>query len=61
MIGGLTASGVVVVNVKGEQAEEVARIPLGARIRDVVEAPDGAVYVLTDLQDGNIWKLYKQE
>jgi glucose/arabinose dehydrogenase len=30
---------------------------MGARIRDVVQGPDGAVYVLTDAPDGAILKL----
>lgn len=57
LIGGLTAHGLVRVAIDGENAQEVERIPLGARIRDVVQAPDGSVYVLTDQNNGNIWKL----
>ena len=30
---------------------------MGARIRDVVQGPDGAVYALTDAVDGSILKL----
>ncbi|MGK7397362.1 MAG: PQQ-dependent sugar dehydrogenase [Candidatus Cyclobacteriaceae bacterium M3_2C_046] len=59
LIGGLTAQGVVRVQINGEQAEEVGRIELGARIRDVDQAPDGSIYVLTDQRDGNVWRLYK--
>lgn len=33
------------------------RIPLEARIRDVEQGPDGFVYVLTDEDDGNVWRL----
>ena len=33
------------------------RIPLGARIRDVEQGPDGLVYVLTDQKDGNVWRI----
>ena len=36
-------------------AEE--RIPLGARIRDVIQAPDGSVYALTDENRGKILRL----
>lgn len=35
IIGGLTSSGLVIVRIEGEMAEEVERIPLAARIRDV--------------------------
>lgn len=57
LIGGLTAHGLVRVATDGESAEEVERIPLEARIRDVIQASDGSVYVLTDQRDGNIWRL----
>lgn len=61
LIGGLTAQGLVRVRINGTQAEEVGRVDLGARIRDVEQAPDGSVYVLTDQDDGNVWKLTPKE
>jgi glucose/arabinose dehydrogenase len=57
LIGGLSAKGIVRVNINGQQAEEAERIDLGARIRDVEQAPDGSVYVLTDQDNGNVWRL----
>lgn len=57
LVGGLTSSGLVRVTLDGNSASEVERIPLGARIRDVVQAPDGSIYVLTDQDDGNIWRI----
>jgi len=33
------------------------RRPLGARIRDVEQAPDGSIYVLTDEDDGKVRRL----
>lgn len=57
LIGGLTSSGLVRVSIDGEEATEVERIPLGARIRDVVQATDGSIYVLTDQDEGNIWRI----
>lgn len=41
----------------GENVTAEERIPMGARIRDVVQAPDGSVYALTDEQDGKILRL----
>lgn len=38
-------------------AEERLLEDLGARIRDVVEGPDGALYLLTDESDGQILRL----
>lgn len=57
MIGGLTATGIVRVDVNGEQAKEVERIPLSVRVRDVEEGPDGSVWVLTDEDNGKILQL----
>ncbi|MBC5992268.1 PQQ-dependent sugar dehydrogenase [Pontibacter cellulosilyticus] len=57
LIGGLTSSGIVRVQVKGEKAEEVERIPLNVRVRDVEQAPDGTIYVLTDQSNGKILHL----
>lgn len=61
LIGGLSSQGLVRVTINGEQAEEVERISLGARIRDVEQAPDGSVYVLTDQNNGNVWRLRPAE
>lgn len=61
LIGGLTSTGLVRVEVNGSNAEEVERIPLGARIRDVEQTPDGSIYVLTDYDEGKILHLKKLE
>lgn len=61
LIGGLTAQGVVRVKVDGDNAEEVGRMDLDARIRDVEQAPDGSVYILTDESNGKIWRLVPKE
>ncbi|MHA6280254.1 PQQ-dependent sugar dehydrogenase [Salinimicrobium sp. CAU 1759] len=57
MIGGLTSTGIVRVNVDGEQAREVERIPLSVRVRDVEQGPDGTIWVLTDEDNGKILQL----
>lgn len=61
LIGGLTSQGIVRVRINGEQAEEAGRISLDTRIRDVEQAPDGSIYVLTDQDNGNIWRLIPAE
>lgn len=48
LVGGLVSEGLVVLRMKDDRVASEERIPLGARIRDVREAPDGAVYVLTE-------------
>lgn len=48
ILAGLVQQGIVRVRVSGSTASEVARIALGARIREVEEAPDGTIWVLQD-------------
>jgi len=60
IIGGLSSEAVVIVEVNDEQAKEVDRLEMGARIRDVEQAPDGSIYLLTDQNDGDILRLTKQ-
>lgn len=57
LVGGLTASGIVRIQVNGEQAEEVERIPLAVRVRDIEQAADGSIYVLTDEKNGKLLHL----
>lgn len=54
VLAGLVQQGIVRVRVAGTTAAEVARISLGARVREVEEAPNGAIWVL---QDGSSAKL----
>ncbi|CBS88659.1 PQQ-dependent sugar dehydrogenase [Azospirillum lipoferum] len=57
LIGGLSAKGLVRVAIDGTSAKEAERIPLDARIRDVAQGPDGALYVITDASDGAVLRL----
>lgn len=61
LIGGLSAAAIVRVKIDGERVTGEERIPLGARIRDVEQAPDGSVYVLTDQDDGKLWRLSPEQ
>lgn len=54
ILAGLAQQGIVRVRVTSSGASEAARLSLGARIREVEEAPDGAIWVL---QDGSAGKL----
>jgi glucose/arabinose dehydrogenase len=60
LIGGLSARDVVRLELDGETIEE-ERLPLPARIRDVAEAPDGSVLLLTDEKDGHVWRMKRLE
>lgn len=57
LVGGLVARAIVRLEADGQAVTEVERIGLGARIRDVVQGPDGAVYALTDQASGEILRL----
>ena len=57
LIGGLSDHGLVRVEIDGQTVTGEERIPLNTRIRDVEQGPDGFVYVLTDKDDGNVWRL----
>jgi aldose sugar dehydrogenase len=57
LIGSLTRQALVRLGVQGSQVVDEEIIPLGARIRDVEQGPDGAVYLLTDQQSGNVLRL----
>ena len=57
VIAGLVQQGIVRVRVTGSSAQEVARIGLGARIREVEEAADGRIWVLQDGGTANLIEL----
>ncbi len=57
LIAGLKAKSIIRVKVEGERASEVARYDMGQRIREIVEAPDGAIYLLEDGEDGRLLHL----
>ncbi len=59
LIGGLGARGIVRVEITGDTAREVERLDLGARIREVEQAPDGSLYVLEDEARGSQGRLLK--
>jgi glucose/arabinose dehydrogenase len=57
LIAGLSSQAISRLTLDGETVTGEERIPMGTRIRDVVQGPDGAVYALTDESDGAILKL----
>lgn len=58
LLGGLSSKAIirVVLDDQGHATDE-ERIDMGRRIRDVAQAPDGAVLVLTDGRDGALLRL----
>ncbi|MEX1059924.1 MAG: PQQ-dependent sugar dehydrogenase, partial [Methyloceanibacter sp.] len=57
LIGGLSSEAIVRLTLDGETVTDEERIPMDARIRHVVQGPDGAVYALTDQNNGKILRL----
>lgn len=57
ILAGLSSQAIVRVRATGSTAREVARVALGARVREVEEGPDGSLWVLTDGTTGNLVQL----
>ena len=57
VLAGLVSRGIVRVRVSGSAAAEAGRIGLGARIREVEQGPDGAIWVLEDGGSGRLIRL----
>lgn len=58
-IGGLSSQSLVRVDVNGTDARKGDQWPMGARIREVEEGPDGAIFVLEDGDDGSQGRLLR--
>ena len=56
-IGGLSSEALIRVKVNGQSATKANQWPMGNRIREVEQGPDGAVWVLEDGDDGRLLKL----
>lgn len=59
LLGGLKSERITRLTLRGDRVIAEERIPLGIRIRDVAQGPDGAVYLLTDEPDGKILRLVR--
>jgi glucose/arabinose dehydrogenase len=58
-VGGMRAASLVRLTLEGDRVtgEEHLLTDRGQRIRDVRQGPDGALYVVTDAANGELWKL----
>lgn len=58
-IGGLSSKALVRLVMDGDRVvgEERLLTDRGARIREVVQGPDGALYLLTDAENGKLLKI----
>lgn len=58
-IGGLSSQALVRVDIDGTTAKKGDQFDMGARMREVEQGPDGAIYVLEDGDDGSQGRLIK--
>jgi len=59
LIAGLSSQAIVRVGLDGDQVHEIERYDMGARIRSVIEGPDGALWVLEDEYGNSTGRLLK--
>lgn len=57
LIGGMSAAALVRIEFAGRNAREAARYPMGKRIREVEQGPDGYIWLLEDGSGGRLLKL----
>jgi len=58
-IGGLSSQTLVRIEFDGTSAKEAQRFDMGARIREVEQGPDGALWLLEDEDEGSQGRLLK--
>jgi aldose sugar dehydrogenase len=56
-VGGLSSKALIRVKIEGDTATKADQWDMGARIREVEQGPDGAVWVLEDGANGRLLKL----
>ena len=59
-IGGLGSQSITRLEINGETVTGEERFAMGHRIRDVVQAPDGSIWALTDEANGLVLRLSPQ-
>jgi len=57
LIPGLASMALVQVDMNGTSATEAARYDFGQRLRDIVEGPDGSVWMVEDGPEGRLLRL----
>lgn len=57
LVGGLSSQSLIRLQLDGERVGVEERLFMGRRIRDVVQAPDGAILVIVDDKSGDLLRL----
>ena len=57
ILGGFNVEGLVLLKVDSNKVNSEERIVMNRRIRDIIQAPDGSVWMITDAKDGELLRL----
>ena len=57
LLGGLSSESLFRLILSGDTVRSEERIFLNKRIRDVIQAPDGSVWLLTDYKEGELLRM----
>lgn len=57
LIGGLTDQSLVRLELDGNEVAHEERLPIQGRVRDMVQGPDGSLYLITDDDNGRLLRL----
>lgn len=57
IVGSLSARSLVVLTADGGKVTKEERVEIGRRVRDVVQAPDGALMLITDDKNGELLRV----
>jgi glucose/arabinose dehydrogenase len=57
LLGALSAESLLRLTLEGDVVKKEERIPMRKRVRDVIQAPDEAVLIITDYKEGELLRL----
>jgi len=57
LAGGLGSQAIIRLAFEGDRVAVEERIAMGRRIRDVVQSPDGSLYVIVDAKSGDLLRV----
>ena len=57
LLAGMPVKALIVLTLDEDKVADEKRYDMGERIRDVIEAPDGSVLLLSDGDDAELWRL----
>ena len=59
LVAGLSSQAIVRIDIDGTNAREAERFPMGQRIREIEQHPDGSLYILEDERNGSGGRLLR--